>query len=75
MTRKHLFITVLGLLTVSLVGCGDNNDKRLSDADVACVKLLQMGRSCGGVNGAPVGTATVTATSTVTITNTTVVNQ
>lgn len=79
MTQKRIFLTVLGLVTASLMGCGDNNDKRLTDADVACLKLIRAGGNCaavGGLGGAVgAGTATVTQTSTVTVTNTTVVNK
>lgn len=71
---KLIFILCLFLCT-ALVGCGDDNDKRLTDADAACLKLLTAGASsCAGVNTTgTVSTATVTQTSTVTVTNTTVV--
>ncbi|MGE3262149.1 MAG: hypothetical protein AB7K68_10245 [Bacteriovoracia bacterium] len=70
-TKCSLLVT-LAIATILVVGCGDQQDKRLSNADVACLKLMQAGQPCAGAAGSG-GTVTATATSTVTVTNTTTV--
>ena len=68
MSKKLLTLCML-FSASALVGCGDDNDKRITDADAACLKLLSAGASsCAGVN-----TTGTVATSTVTVTNTTTV--
>jgi hypothetical protein len=70
---KSSLLTILGIACALIVGCGDQQDKRLSNADVACLKLLQAGQACAGGTAAAAGTTTVTATATQTVTNTTIV--
>jgi hypothetical protein len=64
---KKLLVLVLALATTFIVACGDNHDSRLTDADVVCLKRLNMGLSCGAATGSG---ATTTATQTVTVTTT-----
>lgn len=69
---KRSLLAILAIASALVVGCGDQQDKRLSNADVACLKLMQAGQPCAGAAGTG-GTVTATATSTVTVTNTTIV--
>lgn len=70
-----LTFSLLLACAAALTGCGDEQDSRLSNADVACLKLMQAGYSnCSSLNTTSVTatvTATATATSTVTVTSTT----
>lgn len=68
---RYLMVALLSMGAVFMVGCGDDENK-LSNADRACLKLLQMGQQCAPGAGAGSGTATVTATQTITVTNTVV---
>lgn len=71
--RKISFMAFLVASSLLVVSCGDKEDKRLSNQDVACLKLLQQGQSCapGGIGTG--ATTTITATATTTVTNTTTV--
>lgn len=72
--KKLGFMAFLVASSLLVVSCGDNQDKRLSNQDVACLKLLQAGQPCApGAAGATGGTVTITATATTTVTNTTTV--
>lgn len=68
----HLPLTVTLFAAAALmVACGEDKDSRISDADAACLKLIQAGGNCGGQKNTV--TKNVTVTQTVTQTNTTVV--
>jgi hypothetical protein len=68
MKAKILFITVL--LTVT--GCGDDHDSRLSDTDVAYLKAQQYGYSYSTSTATTTVTSTQTYTATETVTTNTV---
>jgi hypothetical protein len=66
---KHMiWITGFSLLAI-LCGCGDQNDSRISSADVAYLKAARY----QALYGSATATSTTTATSTVTITSSTTV--
>jgi hypothetical protein len=66
---KTIWLALLAC-TLLLVGCGDETDPRISDADALCLKIIQAGGSCNS-GSTSTSTATVTEVSTVTITSTT----
>ena len=71
MKLKNLpFVAVLTVAMALIVGCGDQKDPRLSDADVAYMKQKRLQEMYGGSSS----TTTVTTVQYVTITNTTTVN-
>ena len=64
-------LTMALLITAAfLAGCGDENDRRITDTEAACLKLLTAGGSCSSLNTAA---TTTTSTTTVTVTSTTTV--
>lgn len=67
-TPYKLFTLALFALTLgcTLTGCGDEEDSRLSNDDVLCLKIIRNGGTCG-----PSGAGTSTATETITATTTT----
>lgn len=65
--KKLPLVLVLAFAATFIVACGDNKDPRISDRGAVCLKVLEMGGSCGPTTG---GTTTATATSTVTVTQT-----
>jgi hypothetical protein len=72
MKRKELpFIAAALLATALIVGCGDQKDPRLSDADIAYMKQQRLIQMYGGNT---TSTSTSTVVQYVTITNTTTVN-
>jgi len=66
------FVAFLSLATLLTVACGDEGDKRISDADALCLKMIRNGGTCAGQN-ATGSTATTTTTQTATVTNSTTV--
>jgi hypothetical protein len=67
------FLAVFFVATAFVVGCGDQKDPRLSDADIAYMKQQRLAQMYGGTS-ATGSTATSTVMQYVTITNTTTVN-
>jgi hypothetical protein len=71
-STKLPFLAALVVATALIVGCGPQNDSRLSDADVAYLKQQRLMQMYGlNSNGS---TSTSTVVQYVTITNTTTVN-
>jgi hypothetical protein len=66
------FFAIMFVATAIVVGCGPQNDPRLSDADIAYMKQQRLSQASG--NSAGTTTATSTVVNYVTITNTTTVN-
>lgn len=70
-SRKWPLIAALSFATVFLIGCGDDKDPRLSDADALCLKMIRAGGTCGNNNNNNgSGNNNSTQTQTVTVTQT-----
>lgn len=69
-SKKLPLVLALSLATVFIIACGDEQDKRISDADAICLKTIRAGGTCGNTSNGS-GTTTQTQTSTVTVTQTT----
>ncbi len=67
---KYPLLAALVTGTLLLVGCGEDRDPRISDADAMCLKIIRMGGTCNGMGGGGGGGGTSTVTVTQTVVNT-----
>lgn len=71
MKLKNLpFVVGLTLATAFIVGCGDEKDPRLSDADVMYIKQQRLQQQYGTAGGTTTVVSTVTVTTNKTVTAT-----